>query len=429
MNRGAKGFKELSREHEVSRSDLVPRVGSGMSDISSRPHSSERERAHDTAAVNTDDTPGLAGETPAGHAENLERNDWSRPFSFRGIGFETIENLLGDRNIEEIWINGPGRIFAACRGESRPVESQITAAQVEELVQRLLSHSGRRVDRSSPFVDARLEDGSRLHAAIPPITQEWTLNIRKFVGVRAHQLEELVAAGALDEQTQRFLEAAVQVGLNIVVAGAVGAGKTTLLNCLASAIPSMQRVITCEEVFELQIGLSDVVGMQCREANLEGEGEINLRRLVKEALRMRPDRVIVGEVRGPEALDMLLAMNAGCAAMTSVHANSARDALRKLVSLPLLAGENVSRDFVEPTVASCVDLVIFCGRDRGTGHRVLEEILGISEQVASEGISAAPIFVRDVSGLKWTGEFPRARGRFEAGGFDLNELLSAGGEA
>lgn len=334
-----------------------------------------------------------------------------------------LEALLADDDVEEIWINGPSRLFAAVAGENRAIEGEMTASQIEELVQRYLGHSGRRVDRSSPFVDARLEDGSRLHVAIPPATHQWTVNIRKFVGVKANDLRELSTSGSISEAAERFLNASVRAGLNIVVAGAVGAGKTTLLNCLASAIPANERVITCEEVFELQVGIRDVVGMQCRDANLEGEGEIPLRRLVKEALRMRPDRIIVGEVRGSEALDMLLAMNAGCAAMTSVHANSARDALRKLTSLPLLAGENVSRDFVEPTVAACVDLVVFCSRDRENGKRVVEEVLAITEQVAADGITASPIFSRSGRELIWTGEFPRSRDRFERIGVDLGEIL------
>lgn len=336
---------------------------------------------------------------------------------------DSVQSLLEDPAVEEIWINGPGQLFAAIEGENRAITSELTGSQIEEMVQRLLGHSGRRVDRSSPFVDARLQDGSRLHVAIPPVTHQWTVNIRKFVGVRTNDLSELTRSGSLSGVAASFLASAVGAGLNIVVAGAVGAGKTTLLNCLASAIPPAERVVTCEEVFELQVGIDDVVGMQCREANLEGEGEIPLRRLVKEALRMRPDRIIIGEVRGPEALDMLLAMNAGCAAMTSVHANSARDALRKLTSLPLLAGENVSRDFVEPTVAACIDLVVFCARERESGTRVVEEILAITEQVAEEGITAAPIFVRSAMGLEWTGEFPRSRERFERIGIDLGDLL------
>lgn len=354
---------------------------------------------------------------------NTSDNDRELPATPRPR-FGLLTPLLDDPAIEEIWINGPDDVYVARRGENLPIELAISSRQIEELVERMLSSSGRRVDRSSPFVDARLSDGSRLHVAIPPIVGSWCINIRKFVGIKEHELAELVESGSLSASCANFLAASVEVGLNIVVAGAVGAGKTTLLNCLAGSIPPHERVVTCEEVLELKIGLGDVVGMQCREPNLEGEGEVSLRRLVKETLRMRPDRIIVGEVRGAEALDMLLAMNAGCAAMTSVHANSAKDALRKLVTLPLLAGENVARDFVEPTVAACVDLIVFCSRDSASGVRVVQEVLGVAEQIAAGGISASAIFRRSDSGLEWTGEYPRARNRFAARKIDLVDLLA-----
>lgn len=339
-------------------------------------------------------------------------------------GFGPLHSLLCDDEVEEVWINGTEGVFAARRGEVERTDIELRQQQIEEVIERMLAASGRRVDRSSPFVDARLSDGSRLHVVIPPIATGWSVNIRRFVGIKNHDIRDLVRASSLDEPSAAFLEAAIRVGLNVVVAGAVGAGKTTLLNCLASAIPQKERVVTCEEVCELSIGLPDVVALQCRSANLEGEGEVDLRRLVKESLRMRPDRIVIGEVRGGETLDLLLAMNAGCAAMTSVHANSAKEALRKLTTLPLLAGENVTREFVEPTVASCVDLVIFCARDKSDGTRSVREILGVAEQVAATGISASPIFVRRGGSFEWTGEYPRASERFEAMGIDLSEVLA-----
>ena len=193
-----------------------------------------------------------------------------------------------------------------------------------------------------------LPDGSRLHVVIPDITRRhWAVNIRKFV-LPAGSLDELVGLGTLTAQAARFLEAAVVAGLNVIVAGGTQAGKTTMLNCLAGAIPGRERVITCEEVFELRLGLPDVVAMQTRQPNLEGTGEIQLRRLVKEALRMRPDRVIVGEVRQEECLDLLIALNSGLPGMCRLHANSAREAIVKLCTLPLLAGENVGHGFVVP---------------------------------------------------------------------------------
>ena len=257
-------------------------------------------------------------------------------------GLGPLQRFLEDPEVEEIWVNGPGRVFVARRGRSELTTAILSDGQIQDLVERMLKHSGRRVDLSTPFVDATLPDGSRLHVVIPDITrQHWAVNIRKFV-VRAHSVDELVSLGTLTPQAARFLEAAVVAGLNVVVSGATQAGKTTVLNCLAAAIPASERVISCEEVFELRLGLPDWVALQTRQPNLEGAGEIPLRRLVTEALRMRPSRIIVGEVRQAEALDLLLALNCGLPGMASIHANSAREAITKLCTLPLLAGENVS---------------------------------------------------------------------------------------
>jgi pilus assembly protein CpaF len=261
-------------------------------------------------------------------------------------GFGPLQPLLDDPEIEEIWINEPGRVFIARRGRSELTNVILTAEQVAELVERMLRPTGRRIDLSTPFVDAMLPDGSRLHVVIPNITRRhMAVNIRKFaVGLRS--LDELVAVGTMTEQAARFLEASVAAGLNILVAGGTQAGKTTLLNALCGAIPGRERVVTVEEVFELSLRAPDVVAMQTRQANLEGTGEIPLRRLVKEALRMRPSRLIVGEVRQEECLDLLIALNSGLPGMCTLHANSAREALVKMCTLPLLAGENVSASLV-----------------------------------------------------------------------------------
>ena len=230
-----------------------------------------------------------------------------------------------------------------------------------------------------------------------------------------------MSLGSLSTGAARFLEASVVAGANIVVAGAVGAGKTTLLGCLATCIPSRDRIVTCEEVFELEVARPDVVAMQCRQVNLEGEGAVVLRDLVRESLRMRPDRIIVGEVRGPESLDMLLALNSGAVGMTSVHANSAREAIRKLTTLPLLAGENLDRRFVAGTVAACIDLVVFC--ERGPRGRAVTEIVSVDAQLADGAPTLGPVFeVRDRD-LVWTGQRPRAD-RYERAGIDLGAVLA-----
>jgi pilus assembly protein CpaF len=241
-------------------------------------------------------------------------------------GFGPLQRYLDDASIEEIWINEPSRVFVARQGRSELTNTILSSSQVSDLVEKMLKASGRRVDLSTPFVDAMMPDGSRLHVVIPDITRRhWAINIRKFV-LSAHSLDELIALGSITTQAARFLEAAVASGLNIIVAGGTQAGKTTLLNCLTSAIPASERVVSCEEVFELRVPLPDVVAMQTRQPNLEGSGEVRLRRLVKEALRMRPSRIIVGEVRQEECLDLLIALNSGLP--ESVKAQCRNDATR-----------------------------------------------------------------------------------------------------
>ncbi len=308
-------------------------------------------------------------------------------------GFGVIQPFLDDESVEEIWINSPDEIFIARNGESELTGLHLSAEAINSLLERMLKPSGRRVDLSSPFVDASLPDGSRLHAVIPDITRRHTsINIRKFV-VRARRLPDLVRMNSLSAGAASLLHAAVESGMNILVSGATQAGKTTMLNCLSASIPPRERVITCEEIFELAVPLRDVVGLQCRQPNLEGTGAIELRRLVKEALRMRPDRILIGEVREAESLDMLIALNAGLPGMCTIHANSARDAVTKICTLPLLAGENISSAFVVPTAASCFDIVVHCGRD-SRGQRQVEEISMLGGRVEDGVIEMSPLFVR-----------------------------------
>ena len=338
-------------------------------------------------------------------------------------GYGPLQRHLDDPEIEEIWVNSPGRVFVARRGRSELTTTILSDGQVRDLVEKMLKSTGRRVDLSTPFVDAMLPDGSRLHVVIPDITRRhWAVNIRKFV-LPAGSLDELVGLGTLTHQAARFLEAAVVAGLNVIVAGGTQAGKTTMLNALAGAIPGRERVITCEEVFELKIGLPDVVAMQTRQPNLEGSGEIQLRRLVKEALRMRPDRVIVGEVRQEECLDLLIALNSGLPGMCSLHANSAREAIVKLCTLPLLAGENVGHGFVVPTVASCVDLVVHVAKD-GTGHRRVREVVAVPGRVEGDVVEVADLFVTRGEQLVRAQGFPPHEERFAWAGLDLSSLLA-----
>jgi len=337
-------------------------------------------------------------------------------------GFGPLQPFLDDPEIEEIWINEPGRVFVARRGRSQLTTLILSSDEVADLVERMLRSSGRRIDLSTPFVDAMLPDGSRLHVVIPQITRtHLAVNIRKFV-LSIATLDELVALNSISVQAANFLEASVVAGLNVLVSGGTQAGKTTMLNALCAAIPARERTVTVEEVFELQLQLPDVVAMQTRQANLEGTGEIPLRRLVKEALRMRPSRLIVGEVRQAECLDLLIALNSGIPGMCTLHANSAREALLKMCTLPLLAGENVSAAFVVPTVATSVDLVVHLGTDAG-GHRRVREIVGVPGRIESDVIEVADIFTSRGNQLERAGGFPPHADRYEQAGVDLISAL------
>ncbi len=269
-----------------------------------------------------------------------------------------------------------------------------------------------------------LPEGHRLHVVLEGITRGFTaVNIRKFL-LRAHRLSDLVSLGSLTPQAARFLEASVRAGLNILVAGGTQAGKTTMLNCLAAAVPGGERVVSAEEVFELRFSHPDWVAMQTRQAGLEQTGEIVLRDLVKEALRMRPSRILVGEVRAAECLDLLLALNSGLPGMATLHANSAREALVKMCTLPLLAGDNISARFVVPTVATSVDLVVHLGLG-ADGVRRVNEIVSVPGRVEADVIEVEPIFVRHGAELRRTGGVPARVERYERVGIDVHQLLAS----
>ncbi len=310
--------------------------------------------------------------------------------------FGELQDFIDDPEIEEIWINSPNRIFIAKQGCSFLTNLVLVDADIRDFMERLLIWGGRRLDVSTPFVDARLPDGSRLHAAIPEVTAtHWSVNIRKHL-MRSSSIEDLVNLNSISTEIAKLLNDAVELGTNILVSGGTQAGKTTLLNALAGAIPPTQRVITIEEVFELKPNLPDCVALQTRNANLEGTGEITLRRLIKEALRMRPARIIVGEVREAEALDLLLSLNSGLPGMATIHANSARSAIQKLQLLPLLAGENITQNFINPTIAQSLDLIIQCnlGRD---GVRRVTEIAALSGRIEDNQIEIENLF-------RWNGK-------------------------
>lgn len=309
-------------------------------------------------------------------------------------GFGALQPLLDDPDIEEIWLNGPGSVHVARGGVAERTALRLTEIQLRDLVERMLQSTGRRVDIGQPFVDASLPDGSRLHVAIADVVRGgWAVNIRKFLA-RHRSLDALVAQGSLPGALAAELTAALHAGRSVIVSGATHAGKTTMLAALLESAAERQRIITVEETFELALQGPDVVALQGRQASLEGAGEITLRRLVKEALRMRPDRLVVGEVRDAEALDLVLALNTGVPGAATVHANSAEEALEKLALLPLLAGRNIDRGFIAPALAGSIDLVVHCARSHD-GARLVREVVAPTGTIVAGRIETRTVFRHD----------------------------------
>lgn len=306
-------------------------------------------------------------------------------------GFGALQPLLDDDEIEEIWLNGPEHVFIAKGGATQRVDLRLTDAQLRDIVERMLQSTGRRVDVSQPFVDASLPDGSRLHVAIADVVRgSWAVNIRKFL-TQHRSLESLVAQGSVPAHIADLLHQAILDGRSLIISGATHAGKTTLLGALLDAAAASQRIITVEETFELAVQGPDVVALQGRQASLEGTGEITLRRLVKEALRMRPERIVVGEVRDAEALDLVLALNTGVPGAGTVHANSAAEALEKLALLPLLAGRNIDRSFIAPALASSISYIVHCQREDDGSRRIIE-IIAPTGEVVDGRIITTPVY-------------------------------------
>ncbi len=299
------------------------------------------------------------------------------------MGLGPLESLLHEPDITEIMVNGFGNIFVERRGRIEDTAKQfVDDRQVRLVIERIIAPLGRRLDESSPMVDARLPDGSRVNAIIEPLAIDGpTLTIRRF-GTRRFGVDDLLRVGALTPPVVDFLRAAVQARLNIIVSGGTGSGKTTLLNALSSFIPKADRIVTIEDAAELKLDQRHVVRLEARPQNLEGKGAITIRDLVRNSLRMRPDRIVVGECRGAEALDMLQAMNTGHdGSLTTIHANSARDALSRVETMVLMAGFDLPVRAIREQVAGAVDLIVQVSRLRDGSRRVI----GVSEVVGMEG--------------------------------------------
>ncbi|MGD6879547.1 CpaF family protein [Bacillus infantis] len=295
------------------------------------------------------------------------------------VGFGPLEPLLQDEEITEILINGHKQVYIEKKGKLQLTPLQFRdEAHVRHIIDRVVAPLGRRVDESSPMVDARLQDGSRVNAVIPPVSLNGTLiSIRKF-RADPFKMQDLVEFNSLNEAMVEFINAAVFSKMSVLISGGTGSGKTTLLNALARAIPHGERVITIEDSAELRLDRPNVVGLEARPPNVEGTGEITIRQLVKNALRMRPDRIIVGEVRGAEAFDMLQAMNTGHeGSLTTVHANSPLDALKRVEGMVIMAGMDLPSKVIREYIIGALDLIVQ-GTRLPDGQR---KIMAISEVV------------------------------------------------
>ncbi|MFN8027598.1 MAG: ATPase, T2SS/T4P/T4SS family [Acidimicrobiia bacterium] len=325
-------------------------------------------------------------------------------------GLGALEPILADPGVTEVMVNGPGRTYVERAGVLEPVALDLDAAAIVRLAERIVAPLGLRLDRASPMVDARLADGSRLHAVLPPLAVDGPcLTIRRF-GARALTLADFGVPPDVDG----LLRTLVAGGANVLVAGATAAGKTTLLNTLSRSIPAQERVVTIEETAELRLARPHVVRLEARPANAEGAGAVSVRDLVRAALRMRPDRIVVGEVRGGEALDMLQALNTGHdGSLSTIHANGTRDALRRLETLTLFGGAGLPLAAVRDQIVASVDVVVFVARHGG--RRAVTEVAevvdapGGADRIPDDVTAATRVLARrDGEALALVGEPARA---------------------
>jgi pilus assembly protein CpaF len=302
-------------------------------------------------------------------------------------GLGPLEELLADPRVEEVMVNGPDAVYVERAGRIERTEITFASeAALRDAIERVLAPAGRRVDELSPMTDARLADGSRVNVVIPPLAVSGpTVSIRRFTAARPDP-DELVATGTLSEDAYRLLRTAVRERRSVLVSGGTGSGKTTMLNALSAWLSPTERVITIEDAAELQLRQPHVVRLESRPASIESRGEVTIRDLLRNALRMRPDRIVIGEVRGPEALDLLSALNTGHdGALSTLHANSPEDALRRLETLALMAGVGLPHEAISDQLARGLDLVAHMRRD-ADGRRRLVEIGAVVEVMGRAGV-------------------------------------------
>ena len=303
------------------------------------------------------------------------------------VGLGPLEELLADPRVEEVMVNGPDRVYVERGGRIEPTRIAFESeGALRDSIERILAPLGRRVDELSPMADARLADGSRVNVIIPPLAVDGpALSIRRFTALRPDP-DELVESGTLTAELREVLAAAVRERRSILVSGGTGSGKTTLLNALSSYIEPVERVVTIEDAAELRLRQPHVVRLESRPASVEGRGEVTIRDLLRNALRMRPDRIVIGEVRGPEALDLLTALNTGHdGALSTVHANSPEDALRRIETLALMAGIGLPHAAIRDQVRRGIDLVVHLVRD-GEGERRVVAVGEVTTVAAGVGV-------------------------------------------
>ena len=369
----------------------------------------------------------------------LEENPFAVPVSERSkivsdlkdemLGLGPIEVLLKDPTVTEVMVNGPKKIFVERMGRLQLTDIQFhDDSHVMNIIERILSPIGRHIDESVPLVDARLEDGSRVNIIIPPLSLVGPcITIRKFA-TKALSVDNLITFGTLDRKMADFIKACIQARINILVSGGTGSGKTTTLNVLSSFIPENERIVTIEDAAELKLQQEHVVTLESRPANIEGNGEITIRDLVKNALRMRPDRIIAGEVRGGEALDMLQAMNTGHdGSLTTAHANNPRDALSRLETMVLMAGFEMPIRAIREQVSSAIELILQQSRLKD-GSRKITYITEV-QHMEGDVITTQDLFRFEQTGMdengKLTGHFvstgmqPGFMDKFQVNGVSL----------
>ena len=352
------------------------------------------------------------------------------------LGLGPLQQLLDEPSVTEIMVNGPDMVYVEQNGKLLMTEVSFSSEDhLRRIIERIVSRVGRRIDESSPLVDARLADGSRINAVIPPLAFSGSsLTIRKFAR-DPFKVHDLIGFGTLTTELAELLQACVEARLNVLVSGGTGTGKTTLLNVLSSYIPHDERIITIEDAVELQLQQDHVVQLESRPANIEGKGEASIRDLVRNSLRMRPDRIVVGEVRGGESLDMLQAMNTGHeGSLSTIHANSPRDAMARLETLVLMAGMDLPLRAIREQIASAIDVIVQLGRLRDGTRRVIAvtEVQGMEGQTVTlqdaflfdytAGVDAGGRFLgRPVP----TGVRPRFTDRFDELGIHLSPRVFA----